>query len=290
MPVIDSFTFWHPSESGGPSASTCIGPSPLDVDQATALVCARPEGEEPPPRPTGLNRATLTYPILPTTDPVEGLRHARSAYDGCARCHLCSTRMTVVHGRGNPQSALVFFGEGPGKDENDLGEPFVGRAGKFQDVLCTDAGIDPAQGIYWFNSVGCRTARHWDQDRPPTEAEQLACSERAYLMLQAIRPRVVICLGKAATRYFFAEAPPVWSFTRFVPQGAPDDWVMVGYGYHPSYLARVIGVPSMYREYAAQRTFYGMLSKQYASLTKVSTWRFLPQFLSSIQEPLTAWH
>jgi len=289
-PVIDALTFWHPSETGGPWASSCVGPAPLSVEQATALVCARAEGEEAPPRPTGLNRATLTYPILPTADPVEGLRHVRSAYEGCARCHLCSTRMTVVHGRGNPHSAVVFLGEGPGKDENDLGEPFVGGAGKLQDAICSDAGIDPANGVYWFNSVGCRPARHWDTDRPPTEAEQLACSERVYLMLQAIRPRAVICLGKTATRYFFAKPPPVWTYTKFAPAGAPDDWIMVGHGFHPSYLTRVMGVASMYREYAAQRTFYSLLSKQYSSLTKVSAWHFLPQFLATAQEPMTAWH
>jgi hypothetical protein len=93
-----------------------------------------------------------------------------------------------------------------------------------------------------------------------------------------------------ATRYFFDEAPPVWSFTRFVPQGAPDDWIMVGYAHHPAYLVRCVGAPSMYKEYAAQRTFYSMLAQRMGGIAKVGKWLFLPRYLSLVTPtPHVAW-
>jgi uracil-DNA glycosylase family 4 len=263
-----------------------VGYAPLDVPGAHALA-QRLTGYPPA---SGVNRAVLDYPPPANADSLDGVKRVRAAYHACARCHLCESRMQVVHYRGNADAAVACFGEGPGKDENDLGEPFVGRSGRLQDEVVRGASIDPQADLFWMNSVGCRAGSRWGEDRPPTDPELIACSERAYLLFQAVRPRVVVCLGKIATRYFFDEPPPVWSFTRFAPQGAPDDWIMVGYAHHPAYLARVIGAPSMYKEYAAQRTFYMTLAQKMRGLTKVSRWLFLPRYLALVASgPLVAW-
>jgi len=296
IPVIQTYTFHYPQSDDYPRAASCVGTDPFSFEDGLVAVNAarnaevEDKGVAPFPQPLGLNRERLEFPTLPTRDPVEGVRHVLSAYNNCARCHLCSTRMRVVHERGDAQSAILLLGEGPGRAENDQGQPFVGRAGRLQNEILTDAGLDP-NALYWMNALGCRPATHWQKDRPPTEAELLACSERVYLMLQAIRPRVVVCLGKTATRYFFEEPPSPWGFTRFVPRGSPDDWVMVAHARHPAYLARVIGVASMYKEYAAQRTFYRLLASQAPGLTKVNAWHFLPHQLSNPpEEVMTAWH
>ena len=106
------------------------------------------------------------------------------------------------------------------------------------------------------------------------------------MLLSAIRPRVVVCFGKEATAAFWETPPDVWTWHRVVPPEAPDDWVLVGHARRPDYLAHVIGMPSNYKEYASARTFYGLLQKQVATLTKVSAWRLGLQFLSNFVEPL----
>jgi uracil-DNA glycosylase family 4 len=221
--------------------------------------------------------------------PPANLQHAIEQYDACARCHLCASRMSVVHYKGNPDAKVVFLGEAPGREENNMGEPFVGPSGKLQDVANRNNGIDSHRDLFWMNVLGCRPADHWQKDRPPTAAELSACSERVWMMLSVVRPRVVVCLGEIATKFFFDEKPDIWSFARLEPQGHPEDWIMVGHAYHPAYLARVIGVPASYKQYAAQRTFYGILKNQLPSLTKVSAWRFHPRY-AFMQEPEVAWH
>jgi DNA polymerase len=286
--LLETVTFWHKPADGGVGVTTsCVAPAPLDVQAALAHVL-RVTGYPPV---SGANRATLAFPPQPNVAPLDGVKRVMAAYNGCGRCHLCSSRMQVVHYRGSPDSAVCFLGEGPGKDENERGEPFVGRSGKLQDKMVEQIGLDPA-AIFWMNTVGCRPGTRWGDDRPPTDAELIACSERTYLLLQAVRPRVVVCLGATATKYFFDEPPPVWSFTQFKPAGAPDDWIMVGYARHPAYLVRVVGAPSMYKEYAAQRTFYSMLASRLPGLTKVQAWHLLPRYLGKLATataPLVSW-
>jgi uracil-DNA glycosylase family 4 len=285
---LEAITFWHkPIEGGVPVASSCVGPAPLDVPAAVALAL---RATSYPPI-TGMNRATLGFSAEGPADPLDGVKRVMAAYGQCARCHLCASRMQVVHYRGNASAVVAFLGEGPSKDENDLGEPFVGRPGKLQDEMLRQAGVEPAQ-LFWMHVLGCRPGPRWGDDRTATEPELIACSERTYLLLQAVRPRVVVCLGPVATKFFFDEPPPVWSFTQFSPAGAPDDWVMVGYARHPAYLGRCIGAPSMYKEYAAQRTFYSMLAGKLSGLGKVGRWLLLPRYLGKLSGaavPLLSW-
>jgi len=286
--ALDTITFWHDSANGGPpKASSIVGPAPLDaavahvnVQAETGLSAAR-----------GLNRNTLTFPTMPVESPVDGLHRVQAAYDQCARCHLCATRFSVVHYRGNPEARVMMLGEGPGTDENDLGQPFVGKDGRLQNILLSDIGIDSNQDVLWANMIGCRAAPSWvKKDRAPTTAELVACSERVFLMLQAVRPRVVVCLGKAATRMFWPKPPPMWSWHRLAPREAPQDWVMIGHAQHPSYLARSVGQPAQYKEYAAARSFYSILQPQLAGLTKVESWRIFPQVTqASGTESMIAW-
>lgn len=277
--VLNTHTFWHRNAAGPPIASSVVGPA--SVDQGTAHEAALAQ--------TGFNRAHGVQSNPLTFYPPANLQHVIEQYDRCGRCHLCASRQAVVHYRGNPEARVVFFGEAPGREENDMGEPFVGPSGKLQDVANRNNGLDSNSDLFWMNAVGCRPATHWSKDRPPTQAELAACSERAWMMFNVIRPRVVVCLGETATKYFFDEKPDVWSFTRLVPADHPEDWIMVGFAYHPAYLARVVGVPASYKQFAAQRTFYGILKQQMGSLTKVNEWRFMPRY-SNLDEPLVGWH
>lgn len=115
---------------------------------------------------------------------------------GCTRCDLAAGRTNVVFGVGSRRARLMFVGEGPGRDEDLRGEPFVGRSGKLLDrLMAEELGMDRTQ-CYVANIVKCRPPNN----RDPRPAEMAAC--RPYLdgQLSLIRPAVIVTLGNVATR------------------------------------------------------------------------------------------
>ncbi|MGO9458480.1 MAG: uracil-DNA glycosylase [Acidimicrobiales bacterium] len=115
---------------------------------------------------------------------------------GCTRCRLAEGRTQVVFGVGDPTADLMFVGEGPGRQEDLAGEPFVGRSGKLLDRLLTEElGIDRSR-CYIANVVKCRPP----QNRDPRPDEIEACRPYLSAQLELIAPRVVVTLGNFATR------------------------------------------------------------------------------------------
>ena len=222
-------------------------------------------------------RHDLYYPEV-SQDPREALRQVWARYGGCAGCHLSERRTKVVLFRGNPDATVAMFGEGPGRTEDAYGEPFVGASRKLQDKLLEQSGIPP-QALAWMNMVGCRPCNNrFADDRPPSIVEKIACSERTLMLLRAIRPRVVVCLGQEATTMFFDRPPPPWTWTT-TPQG-----IVVGHGRHPAYLARRLGVQGGEAERVAAIRFYRELASRMPSLTKVDRWPLPVHFLGEIQD------
>jgi DNA polymerase len=124
------------------------------------------------------------------------LAELRTEALGCTRCALAGTRTQVVFGVGDPEARLLFVGEGPGRDEDLAGEPFVGRSGKLLDKLVLqELGLERDR-FYIANVVKCRPPGN----RDPLPAEIEAC--RPYLegQLGLIDPTVVVTLGNFATR------------------------------------------------------------------------------------------
>jgi len=124
------------------------------------------------------------------------LDELRTEARGCTRCALAQTRTQVVFGVGDPSADLLFIGEGPGRDEDLAGEPFVGRSGKLLDKLVhQEIGLDRTS-FYIANVVKCRPPGN----RDPLPAEIESC--RPYLegQLDLIDPTVVVTLGNFATR------------------------------------------------------------------------------------------
>ena len=93
-----------------------------------------------------------------------------NACKNCQACGLWETRTNVVFGVGNPNSDVLFIGEGPGENEDLTGEPFVGRAGKLLDKYLTAIDLD-RQDVYIANIVKCRPPKN----RDPLPNEQEAC-------------------------------------------------------------------------------------------------------------------
>ncbi len=120
---------------------------------------------------------------------------AREA-SGCTRCPLAATRTQVVFGVGAPDADIMFVGEGPGREEDLRGEPFVGRSGQLLDrLMAEELGLDRS-GCYIANVVKCRPP----DNRDPKTEEIAACRPYLEEQIRLIGPKVVVTLGNFAMR------------------------------------------------------------------------------------------
>jgi len=111
----------------------------------------------------------------------------------CQRCGLCQTRQNIVFGVGNAETKIMFVGEAPGGDEDRTGEPFVGRAGQLLDKWLIELGMSRGD-VYIANVLKCRPPGN--RDPKPQEVER--CSPFLRAQIRAIRPAVVVGLGRHA--------------------------------------------------------------------------------------------
>jgi uracil-DNA glycosylase len=114
----------------------------------------------------------------------------------CVRCRLAETRTQVVFGVGDPHADLLFVGEGPGAEEDRLGQPFVGRSGKLLDQLVLEEMGLTRDQFYIANVVKCRPP----DNRDPRPEEIAACNPWLEQQLDLIAPKVVVTLGNFATK------------------------------------------------------------------------------------------
>lgn len=149
---------------------------------------------------------------------------------GCQKCELAETRNKTVFGVGNPNARLCFLGEAPGADEDQQGEPFVGRAGQLLTRIieaCTLTRSD----VYILNVLKCRPPGN----RNPLPHEVTAC--RGYLdrQLALIRPEYICCLGTIAAQTLLETDTPIGRMRGkfFEYRG-----IQVMCTYHPAYLLR----------------------------------------------------
>ncbi len=147
----------------------------------------------------------------------------------CTRCPLAAGRTTVVFGEGDPNADLMVVGEGPGRDEDLQGRPFVGRSGQLLDrLLNEEAGLRRDQ-VYIANVVKCRPPGN----RDPLPDEIAAC--RPYLDQQValIAPRVVLTLGRFATHALLGSTEPITRIRgRTYPFGSTGSVLLPTY--HPA--------------------------------------------------------
>lgn len=162
----------------------------------------------------------------------EQLQALARVIDGCTACRLYEGRTRIVFGEGNPESRVMFVGEGPGKDEDLSGRPFVGRAGQLLTKIL--ASVDIArEDVYITNVVKCRPPGN----RDPKDDEVAMCERYLLAQLDAIGPRVVVTMGNVATAFFLGPGTPGISKVRGrFHEGLGG--VRVLPIFHPSYLLR----------------------------------------------------
>jgi DNA polymerase len=122
----------------------------------------------------------------------------REKAQSCTRCRLCESRTNAVFGSGCLDAEVVLVGEAPGRTEDELGLPFVGRAGKLLDELLGKAGLS-RDDVFITNVVKCRPPNN----RRPKKGEVDACERFIAEQLEIIRPRIVAPMGNSSISYFF---------------------------------------------------------------------------------------
>jgi len=160
-----------------------------------------------------------------------GWDELRALVAACRACGLCKQRKQAVFGVGAESGPWLFVGEGPGADEDEQGEPFVGQAGRLLDNMLAAIGCRRGQDTYIANVVKCRPPGN----RTPTAEEAAACAPFLDRQIELIAPKLIVALGKSAIVRLLATEASVASLRGKVHRyrGIP-----VVVTYHPAYLLR----------------------------------------------------
>jgi uracil-DNA glycosylase len=148
----------------------------------------------------------------------------------CTRCKLSKGRTKIVFGVGNPKADLVFVGEGPGRDEDAQGEPFVGRAGKLLTQMIEAMGLR-REDVYICNVVKCRPP----ENRLPAKDEIETCSPFLMRQLAVIQPKVICTLGSCSSQTLLQTNQGI---SRFRGEWFDFRGSKLIATYHPAYLLR----------------------------------------------------
>jgi DNA polymerase len=178
--------------------------------------------------------AAGTSPCLTATAETaraETLEALRDVIGDCRRCKLAPHRTHLVFGVGNPRAELVFVGEGPGRDEDEQGEPFVGRAGKLLTEIITKGMRLAREDVYIANVVKCRPP----ENRNPEPDEVESCEPFLRRQLDLIQPRVIVALGKFAVQTLLRSKAPI---SRLRGQWHDYQGIRLMPTFHPAYLLR----------------------------------------------------
>jgi len=166
----------------------------------------------------------------PAGDAVAALRAIREDIGDCTRCGLSRGRKNIVFGVGNPKADIMFIGEGPGADEDEQGEPFVGRAGQLLNNMIAAMGLR-REDVYIANVVKCRPP----QNRAPERDEIETCSPFLMRQVDVIRPKIIVALGATAAKTLLGISDSMASL-----RGRLYDFrgTKLAVTYHPAFLLR----------------------------------------------------
>lgn len=174
------------------------------------------------------------------------LQALREQVEQCTRCRLSGTRTKTVFGEGDPDAEILFIGEGPGKQEDLTGRPFVGRAGELLTRIIEQGMGIPRSGVFIANLVKCRPTvdLKFERDRPPERDELDTCSTYLRQQVEIIRPRVIVALGSPSAKFLLDTATGI--------TGLRGKWgefcgIPVMPTFHPSYVLRNGGESSPLR-------------------------------------------
>jgi uracil-DNA glycosylase len=188
-----------------------------DAGAAASAVSARPAESSTGSATTGL--AGVEWPEL------------LQKISTCAACGLCQQRKQAVPGVGDLRPDWLVIGEGPGAEEDERGEPFVGQAGKLLDSMLASIGLERGKKVYIANAVKCRPPAN----RTPTPEEMGACRPFLERQFELLQPRIILLLGRAAAHSILGSDASLTSLRGKVHRWRDTPVVAT---YHPAYLLR----------------------------------------------------
>ena len=241
-------------------ADETIGELPVNRLQAKAPTIPMPVAPGPSPelgafdpsrRSTGPARAEgagislAKVPVLPQSDTVgdaqalaaaatnlTDLKAAMESFEGCALKH---TATNTVYADGTPAGRVMFIGEAPGRDEDRIGKPFVGRAGQLLDKMLASIGLDRARNVYITNVINWRPP----DNRDPTPEEAAQCLPFLRRHIELADPQVIVLLGAVAGRHVMGISDGIMkSRGRWMEYRVGGRMVPIMPTLHPAYLLR----------------------------------------------------
>jgi DNA polymerase len=188
------------------------------------------EGSPATPEPLPLRAPACGAATRNTEEKKRILSAEAGAAAVCTRCVLHQKRTQAVYGTGSPGAVLMFVGEGPGRDEDLKGEPFVGRAGQLLTKII-EAMHMRRQDVYIANVVKCRPP----ENRTPVPEEIEACWPYLQKQIEVIDPKIVVALGSSALQGLLGAPVPISG-----ARGRFRDWEgrLLMPTYHPAFLLR----------------------------------------------------
>lgn len=211
--------------------------SPPAADAGAAL----PEfaGAEPVPASGSAARVPAPAHAPALADDIAGMdwEALEASIRQCTRCRLCEGRQHAVPGTGDRNARWLFVGEGPGRNEDLQGEPFVGPAGQLLDNMMRALDLARGENTYIANIVKCRPVGPDGRDRPPAADEVSACLPYLQRQIALIQPDVIVALGKtAAVSLLGLPEDTTLGSLRGQPGRVGDVPLVITY--HPAYLLR----------------------------------------------------
>lgn len=158
------------------------------------------------------------------------LKLLREDVKNCTKCELCKTRTNTVFGEGNLAARIMFIGEGPGRDEDEQGRPFVGRAGQLLDNMIASIGFSRSD-VFIANILKCRPPGN----RDPLPHEAVACIGYLRAQVAIIKPKILVCLGRISSGHILGREVHI-SRDRGVWHESKGFYIMPTY--HPAALLR----------------------------------------------------
>jgi len=162
----------------------------------------------------------------------KSLEELRAEVFSCHLCELVKSKKNYVFGEGSHQAKLMFVGEAPGAYEDELGRPFVGRAGELLTKIVNNVLELDREDVYIANIVKCRPPNN----ATPTLEIANSCKGYLFKQIEIVKPKIIVALGSTAYRYLTSDMDAKITKIR----GTVIEWggIKLIPTYHPSYLLR----------------------------------------------------
>ena len=178
------------------------------------------------------SKPAVSNPPIPEIAPA-GWIPLKAAVSGCVKCGLHKTRTQTVFGVGDENADWMLIGEAPGAEEDRLGDPFVGQAGKLLDNMLAAIGLSRRANVYIANVLKCRPPGN----RNPTPEEVAQCSPHLLQQIELIKPKLILAMGRFAAQTLLDTSASIASLRGRLHRYAGVPLIVT---YHPAYLLRTL--------------------------------------------------